>query len=434
VARQYIRNNKELKNSAQSKDSFFSLLKQNSVWSFLTGVYVFLWFIQIGDRIELFKEIRFEFILGSLLTIGAIVTLLSNREKIKNEIKAPALILIIYFSLFVILSVDIERSWRIYFNFVIKYSLVTLFIAVFIDTLPKLKFLFICFFVAVAKLAQEGFNGWLFGGLVWQNQGVPKLHGSIDRLGHPNSFSGFAVSMLPFIYYYYRISSPRLKLFFGCLGVCMLIIIMSTGSRTGYVATALLLLIVFWETLKKNFLKSVIIFTVIVSATIQFVPDSYQGRFESIFTQKDAEGGSTDARIQIIRDAMEVFSQYPMGVGIAGFPIIRMEMFGRAQDTHNMYLQILTNTGFIGLILFLFLVSRIIKVNKMIINMTKDREDEFAFIRATAFAVIGYILARLFLGVFGMDMYEIYWWFAAGITIACHNIASKSISVSCEGK
>ncbi|MFT5294386.1 MAG: putative inorganic carbon (HCO3(-)) transporter [Colwellia sp.] len=430
MAHQYPRNKKELKNSDEVKDNFFSLLKQNSVWSFLTGVYIFLWFIQIGDRIELFKEVRFEFILGSLLTIGAIVTLLSNREKINNEIKAPALILIIYFSFFVILSVDMELSWQIYFNFVIKYSLVTLFIAVFIDTLPKLKFLFICFFAAVAKLAQEGFNGWLFGGLIWQSQGVPRLHGSIDRLGHPNSFSGFAVSMLPFIYYYYRISSPKLKLFFGYLGGCMLIIIMATGSRTGYVATVLLSVIVFWKTLKKNFIKSIIIFPLILTVTIQFLPDSYKARFESIYTQNEIEGGSTGARIQIIEDAVEVFSQYPMGVGIAGFPTIRMEMFGRFQDTHNMYLQILTNTGFIGLLLFLFLIIRIIKVNKNVLLLTKDKENEFAFLRATSSALIGYILARLFLGIFGMDMYEIYWWFAGGLTIACHSITTQILSKS----
>jgi putative inorganic carbon (HCO3(-)) transporter len=429
VVKQYRRGAKELDSTSDLKNNFFLLLKQNSIWSFLTGVYIFIWFMQMGYRIPLFRQIRFEFILGGILTIAAIFTLLSSKDKVKNEIRAPALILVFYYLLFVFFSVDTKHSWEIYFTYVIKYSLITLFISVFIDSLPKLKFFIICFFVAVTKLGQEGVTGWVSGSLVWENQGVPRLHGSIDRFAHPNSFSGFAVSLLPFIYYYYRISSPKLKVFLGFLGGCMLIIIMSTGSRTGYVATVLLAIIVFWQTLKKHFFKAVIVSILLFTATVQFMPDSYKARFESIYTQKELQGNSTGARLQIIEDALEVISEYPMGVGIAGFPIVRMEMFGRSQDTHNLYLEILTNTGFIGLFLFLFLIIRIIKVNKLILTMTKDRKEEFTFIRATSCALIGYILARLFLGMFGMDMYEIYWWFAAGLTIACSNIVSKKMSI-----
>ena len=33
-------------------------------------------------------------------------------------------------------------------------------------------------------------------------------------------------------------------------------------------------------------------------------------------------------------------------------------------------------------------------------------------------ATAGFIFVRLVLGMFGMDLYEVYWWFGAGICIA----------------
>ena len=41
---------------------------------------------------------------------------------------------------------------------------------------------------------------------------------------------------------------------------------------------------------------------------------------------------------------------------------------------------------------------------------------------ATAKAIIVFIVIRLLLGVFGMDLYEIYWWFSLGISISLYYI------------
>ena len=51
--------------------------------------------------------------------------------------------------------------------------------------------------------------------MVWFNQGIPRLHGPVGQLGHPNSFSGFAVGTLPFILYLY----PLLKKHWQKLGI-----------------------------------------------------------------------------------------------------------------------------------------------------------------------------------------------------------------------
>ena len=81
----------------------------------------------------------------------------------------------------------------------------------------------------------------------------------------------------------------------------------------------------------------------------------------------------------------------------------------------------------VGLLAFLHLISKIIKVNIGVLKaLNKETSEDALFLAAISKSVIGFIAARLFLGLFGMDAYEIYWWFAIGLTISVLR-ASKTI-------
>ncbi|BFM10381.1 hypothetical protein R50072_05340 [Simiduia litorea] len=152
-----------------------------------------------------------------------------------------------------------------------------------------------------------------------------------------------------------------------------------------------------------------------------FAPDQYVGRFESIFTGNEAEGASTSARMQIIHDAVEVYFAYPFGVGVAAFPAVRQEMFGRVQDTHNLYLELLTNLSPIGVLIFLWFIFKMISVNKGIMKDVRAKPINIALSKI----VISYLYLRLVLGVFGMDAYEVWWWFALGLTFGNLNLLAS---------
>lgn len=424
---------REHKMQRTAKHYFFTikqLIKNNNIYSYLVGMYVFVWFTQIGKRIPFFDTIRLEFLLGALLVILSCVAL-SKKQKInRTSGMAPiVVILIFYYGIFAFATYDPVMSWHTYYNKVIKYALLAFFIYAIIDNIHKLAFLLLCYFLAALKSGQEGLLGWLTGNMVWESQGIPRLHGSIDMYGHPNSFSGFAVCLLPFIYNFYPLANKYLKFGLIFLGICAAIIILFTGSRTGYIATVAFILYVLLTTMRKSFLKFLFVMLPVILISINFLPDEYKGRFESIFTQEDKEGGSTNARKQILFDAVDVFLEHPMGVGLAAFPKVRGEMFGRTQDTHNLYMQVLTNTGFIGLGLFLTFVITMIRCNQRILrSLEHNTTFEARFLSALAASVIGYLYARLFLGLFGMDMYEIYWWLALGLTTASFYLANKLFS------
>ena len=67
----------------------------------------------------------------------------------------------------------------------------------------------------------------------------------------------------------------------------------------------------------------------------------------------------------------------------------------------------------------------------MSIFFAKNTEiQDGRFLAACARATIAFIYARLFLGLFGMDTYEIYWWFAAGITMSLWRASEVNSNVS----
>jgi len=122
-------------------------------------------------------------------------------------------------------------------------------------------------------------------------------------------------------------------------------------------------------------------------------------------------------------------------------------MFGRSQDTHNLYLEVATNLGIQGLVVFFFLIYAMLSSLKRVQRrfeqlagrstraIQRGRPDrrqrawlersqrDAVFLRSATQATAGFLWVRLALGLFGMDLYEVYWWFAAGLTISLDLVA-----------
>jgi hypothetical protein len=327
----------------------------------------------------------------------------------------------------------------------------SLFIYKFVVGPKELKLFFIALFLAWLKIGQEGFLGTFTGGMMWMNQGVMRLHGPTGMYFHPNSFGGFAIGTLPFVYYFFlAIKNNIVRALLILQLVFSFNIILHSGSRTSYVALFFMLLYLFYQT--KHKFKYIIITMVVAAVLVPYIPEQYTDRFGSIFTGQDKVGQSTVKRKEILRDAVSIFAQNPFGVGVGGFSKTRQEYFGREQDTHNLYLQVATNLGIQGLIVFGIMIFMLFKVlNKVIgradqqitqlqekINNDGDGDgdgdsdyvkthiNDLNFIKAAANALKMFITARLILGLFGHDLYEIYWWFSIGIASALYSIIQKS--------
>lgn len=410
-------------------------------------VYIGAHLLQAGIRSGFLGSIRFEFLVGTSLLALALAYKTPIKYP-KQPISGYLVFFLICMAIQVPLSVDVQHSWNIFVDRVLKFSAMAIFIAKFVDN-PRMLLVFLAaFLLSCFKMGQEGLLGQITGSLVWQNQGVMRLHGATPNYRHPNSFAGMAIGTLPFIYYLFPLCNKYLKMFLLALFAFAINIVVFSGSRTAYVAMMAFLGYVFYRSQYK--LKASLVMVLVLIGAVVYMPDQYVARFESIFTGEEAEGDSDGKRLEILADAVEILADNPLGVGVAAFPIVRKQVFGRTQDTHNLYFEVATNLGIQGLIAFLLLITAIMKVladnrqslQKQLekidrIKVEKDSErDELVtahkrnlelFI-AVSKAITLYLIIRLVLGVFGMDMYEIYWWIVIGFVFALSKLVYISQS------
>ena len=266
-----------------------------------------------------------------------------------------------------------------------------------------------------------------------------RLHGAVPIYMHPNSLAGVAMGSLPYVAFLFNhVRHWILKLCLLGGIVTALACIVYSGSRTAYVGLVAFVLWWWFQSEKKR--RFLVLLLVAGVLTVNVVPDQYIERFESIGGE-EKEGHSKESRILIIKDAWTVFLENPLGVGVASFPAVRMQRFGRIQDTHNLYLEVATNLGVQGLIIFLGLVIVVLQQLRWAFfsfrNQGKQLENalrtlwlskslkkeihghylDLKFLADSAKAAGGFVVIRLVLGVFGMDLYEVYWWFASGLAL-----------------
>ena len=134
-----------------------------NVLSYLTGAYLFFFYMQASLRWPAFEAIRFHFVFGLILTILCSFKLLSSRKetptrtlnKFKVEIdKARPLInctflFLAILGIYSVASFAREISTDIYFNRVIKFALISFFIVVSVEKVKDLEIILICLLLAL---------------------------------------------------------------------------------------------------------------------------------------------------------------------------------------------------------------------------------------------------------------------------------------------
>lgn len=407
-------------------------------------------YIQINERMDILKTVRFEFLLGLASVIMAIAQMSSNRPDLgrSRHVLAGISLLFVCTITQIPFAADPPTAQMVFSDRVFKFSMLTFLIIVLVRSPRYMQWFIATFLFSIFYITLESTQGLISGGLVWENQGVMRLHGAVPIYTHPNSLGGVALGTLPFVLFlwsewrrwYYRAAMLAAS-------ATSLVCVIYSGSRTAYVGLIGLTLWMFYVSTRKA--RFAVRMAVIGTLVIMVVPHQYIERFQSIGGHEKA-GNSKNTRIEILRDAVTILAENPLGVGVASFPAKRTERFGRSQDTHNLYLEVATNLGVQGLLIFFYFVGA------MLYTLKKEKDAfqaqlrrlaaaarspgsagplrramgrhyrDVKFLVAVTDATGGFIAARLVVGLFGMDLYEIYWWFGAGITISLAGLVNRT--------
>ena len=141
-------------------------------------------------------------------------------------------------------------------------------------------------------------------------------------------------------------------LFGGLFLILTLILTFSRGGYLGFLAGLLFLLPFFWKRADFSFKKGIFIFGLFLLGLGVFFGGPILGRFTSSF---DLSEGSNQGRLEIWRQALDFFWEKPfLGHGLSSYPLLVDPALNYKSpvSAHNLYLEILTELGLLGLLFF----------------------------------------------------------------------------------
>ena len=286
--------------------------------------------------------------------------------------------------------------------------------------------------IAVGFLAVMGlyllhsFREYL-GGRFTYRMGISRMIGVDTTLGDPNSFGASIVFALPLVTAFWRASIGGTKgklLLVGYVGLSCLCILL-TGSRGSLLGLLVWFLIMIWGTPYR--FKALAGFAVAAPLAFVALPESLQTRFETIINPEVGPANaqtSGEGRIQGFFMGIDLWQANPLtGVGPGAWrPATRQPI-----ESHNLYGQLLGETGTLGAVSFAAIVACFwmnLRAVKRARNWFPEARNDLVFQLPSAIGLAVFLL--LFMGNFGHNLFRFTWlWYGGFLIIARHCVAVR---------
>lgn len=174
-----------------------------------------------------------------------------------------------------------------------------------------------------------------------------------------------------------RNPSPLLRYFCLALLLLFVVVILSTGSRTGLLLTFLVFALYFVSSGSlKNFLLIIMLIVFLAPVIYNYIPEGIWDRFSQ--TNDLVESGNFSNRGDVWSSGLRAFKDenFVLGVGYSNFSTMLQKHFGWTMASHNTYLSYLVDLGCVG---FLFFLSILLRMGKIVTNMYKQHKDVYAY-------------------------------------------------------
>ncbi|MBL8100206.1 MAG: O-antigen ligase family protein [Anaerolineales bacterium] len=238
-----------------------------------------------------------------------------------------------------------------------------------------------------------------------------RLSGPINE---PNMWGQVIVFVLPFVIFGFLRSDVKGKFVYAIVFALLIFELLNTYSRGGYLAFFVIIFLIMFFFTRINFLLIGTVVGLLILA-LPFVPPAYAERFQTltIFTSNPQTGiyeeGSFRGRTSEIMAGFEMFSDHPIvGIGAANYAlnyqkyaqIIGIETRTEQREAHSLYVEIMAETGILGIISFSgFLLALFRGLSNIKSNLMRTRyyAEASTYISAVQVSLISYLFASLFL-------------------------------------
>ena len=304
---------------------------------------------------------------------------------------------------------DISREHYIDFYswYVVYYLIINI-----VNTKERFYIFILIILISSAKIAIGTSKAWVLRGLSFTNWG---LMGPPGYFANSGELAILMLMLFPVAYYLYTYLKPKInkweKIILIVFWVTPVLTILGASSRGAQIALGIQLLIMFRKKIFR--IKQLIGLFILISVIYSLLPEQQKERFEAAGKDK-----TSIQRLLYWKHGLDMIKEYPiLGVGFFNFPAYYENYFSedmlykRAQLPHNILIQVGTDIGIFGLILYIFMLTVPFGIQYRIKN---DSGIILVIMSGTNVGLLGFIVAGQFVTV----AYYPFFWVGSGVVVA----------------
>jgi O-antigen ligase len=401
----------------------------NSLSFFLYLLFIGSWFIHLSARIPFLGSIRFDLLLVTAILVTLINSNKSNILAFGSERSGKVLGILFFYCILSAPFVEWPGSVLNNIPNFIKAVVFYFFTVSLINSEKRLK-IFIFVFLAVQSFRvfeplylhlTAGY--WGSFASMSDSEFMNRLAGAPFDIINPNGLAFVIITVLPFLHYLSSLSLKWKVLYFLNLPMLIYALIL-TGSRSGMLGLLAILAGFIIKSIKKILLIGIV--SVCILVVFANLSPEQSDRYLSLVDPSAKNRVTAEGRMTGLIGEFEVALRRPFfGHGLGTSLETNWNFLGEGLLSHNLYVEIAQELGFIGLIIFLYYMGSIIQnlmsASSNLKKVTKGRSLLGSVLSATQIWLLMNIVFSF--ASFGLSRYA--WYLLGGLCVVIQELTKK---------
>jgi putative inorganic carbon (hco3(-)) transporter len=315
------------------------------------------------------------------------------------------------------LALNPAEAWETFNKEFIKAVLMFIVIVNVVRTERRLRGMLFLALAISCLLSVNALNDYLSGRFAFEGY---RVQGSIGGMfGNPNDMALHLVTILPIpVALMLGARNYFMKALYGFCAVLMVVAIIVTYSRGGFISLVCVAGALAWKFGRRNRLAVLLLTIVSIGLFISLVPGNYVTRIASIFDSSLDPNGSSSARSELFKRSVVVAIANPLfGIGMGNFHIVSI----REAVTHNSFTQVAAEMGILASVIYtMFIVAPLNRLRRIERETSsKGPTSRFYYLAiGLQVSLIGYLVGSFFASV----AYLFYVYYLVGYAVCLRRI------------
>ncbi|TSK05917.1 MAG: O-antigen ligase family protein [Geobacter sp.] len=404
----------------------------------LLTIFIIAYFIHVTARIPVLGAMRMDMLLGGATLVATF--LLGTRDKLRLSVPTSRKLLL--FLAYVVLSLPLV-TWP---GSVIRFNMVTWVKAAFffllvvgaVRTEGQLKWIMTVFlgsqtFRVLEPLylhVKEGYWGDIaYSHVEGAMVGLNRLSGAPHDIVNANQYAWVIVSTLPFLFFLCWRGGKAGKLFFMASMPAFLYALWLTGSRSGALSLCVVAIAIAM-TGPHRIRRTIYLCVLCLPVILYLFPKAdigLQNRYLSLVDVNVVGGDTRQGRLNALARQLGSISQNPLfGNGLGTSKETNVNVLGEAKTTHNLYIEVIQETGIFGFLLFAMYMITLFKGVLLAERSLREKgyRDEDWLCRLILATRVWIIMDIVYsLSCFGVSSWE--WYFFGAVATVCAALVAE---------